>query len=119
MATSNLVWLPSGIATEHQQLLSVPPTSGRMIYGLYVDLLGVKLQQLIDADRQHAKAAMQMSVEHAPGLWAIQEHYSIRDWGSAIARSDQTSMVIDHFDWTGRLAKADNVSLLEILEFLG
>ena len=118
MDSTNKVWLPDGLNEGFQQPLSVPAPHGPMTYSLYVSLLESKLQRLIDANPKQARAAMQMSSESAPGLWAIQEQYDPSQWAAQIVRSDQASNLFSRIDWQGSLSDPEPENLQEMLELL-
>ena len=118
MNATNKVWLPGGLDEGYQQALSVPPPQGPMSLGLYLSLLSDKLQAMIDADPKAARAALQMSQDSAPGLWAIQEERPRSEWGSAVVQSDQAQALLNQINLQGTLADPEPTSLQEILELM-
>lgn len=118
MNDSSKVWLPKGVPSGTEMLLSVPDPGRPMSAGLYRSMLAAKLAELIQADPKAALRALEMSQEEAPELWAIAQQYPIEQWAIALVRSDQMTRLLAGIDGTGHLSAPKPVSLLEILELL-
>lgn len=122
MNTSQKVWLPAGQnLSENQRLALAVPTSAKPSKDIYQSLLALKLQEMVNQDPNEAKAAMEMSQEHAPILWLIAENQPQSQWGQEIASSDPMSMLTQEINWNhpGRVeTRNQEASLLEVLEQL-
>ena len=118
MNDSSKVWLPSGLSPATAMALSVEDPGKPMTRSLYLDLLTAKLDAMIAANPKAARNALQMSQEEAPGLWAIAEQFPVKEWASALTRSDQMTKLLAPLKMDGRLANPQPQSLLEILELL-
>ncbi len=109
-------WLPSGAP----QPLSIPfPGSDPVSLDLYLNLLGMQLQYLVDLDQKAARRALEMSQEQAPELWAIAEENPPSQWGTALVASDGLSRHLPQ-PWRGaKITPPDPLpSLEEVLEIL-
>ena len=121
MNNPNMVWLPNGLPQGLAIALSIVDPGSKIIKrSLYLDLLTQKLDALIEANPKAARNALQMSQENAPGLWAIAEQFPVREWASALVRSDQMTNLLAPLktEVDGRLANPQPQSLLGILELL-
>lgn len=120
MNTSSRFFLPAGLSSP---ALAVPVASPDLDRGLYLALLESKLKALVEGDEEAARAAMEMSQESAPELWAIAEQYPLPQWASAIAQTDGMVRLLAPVEWTEPAQEvpeqdAQEVSLAEILELL-
>jgi hypothetical protein len=61
---------------------------------------------------------MEMSVEHAPGLWAIAQQNPIEYWAALLVSSDQVTIALTPLTMQGSLRPQQPQNLLEILEQL-
>ncbi len=118
MNDSRKVWVPNGPESAVAMALSVTYSKTELSYSLYLDLLTLKLDALIQADPVAARRAMEMSPEHAPGLWSIAMTYPRRDWAGALARSDQVTALLGSWKQSGSLSNPQPQSLTEILELI-
>jgi hypothetical protein len=81
-------------------------------------MFAVRLQEEVDAAPDLARAALQMSQEHAPEMWLISIHSDVSFWGSAIASSDCVTSMAFAIDWSrrGHLWRTRPASLGELVE---
>ncbi len=113
MTSSAKHWLPKGLPPP----LSVPSPGEPVSRSLYLSLIEAKLRGLIQADPKAARAALEMSQESAPELWAIAEQQPQSQWASALVRSDQFSSLLPT-NWSGAEVQPEPTSLQEVLELL-
>lgn len=119
MSKSRTEWIPGGLAPKLAGALAVDqPGTTPMTFDLYRELLRRKLDSLIQADPKEARWAMEMSVEHAPGLWAIAHQNPMKDWAALLVASDEMKIALSPLTMQGSLRPQQPLSLLEILELL-
>ena len=116
------VWRPQGLPQQMEEVLSVapPPPGGQMARPVYLSLLRAKIEHLIQEDVSSAKAAMQMSSESAPEMWAIASSYPSSEWAAAIVSSDAMNQRLKNLRSEGVLMDPPDppTTLREILEQL-
>ena len=118
MSMSRMEWIPGGLPEPLARALSVPDPQAPMTPGLYRELLRQKLDALIHADPKEARRAMETSVEHAPGLWAIAHQNPMKDWAALLVASDEMMIALSPLTMQGSLRRQQPQSLQEILEHL-
>jgi len=121
MNNSSMVWVPNDLPRPLAVALSIEDPGEKIIERwLYLHLVTAKLDAMIRADPRAARHGLQMSVEHAPGLWSIAQQWPESQWASAVMQSDQTTSLLAPLktEVIGQLVEAESPSLLEILELL-
>ncbi len=115
-----LGWSPADLDPSVQVALAVPvSTSQLMTRWLFMDLLTAKLDALIQADPRAARAAMEMSQDQYPELYAIIMYCNMDDWAGAIVRGDRLAKILAGADWAGVVEAYEEQSLLAVLEVIG
>lgn len=100
MTNTSNYWIPAGDLSEAQALLLAVRAQVKPNQQMYPALLARKLQSLIDQDGQSARAAMEMSQEHAPELWLISQEQPPTRWGMSLTNSDSMHSLLSRLDWT-------------------
>lgn len=100
MRNTRTAWLPAGPFTESQRQALAVQTESAPGASLHRSLLAQRLQQLVDANPQEARRAMEMSREEAPELWAIGQSVSPQHLGQAFVDSDSFCRLLSMVDWT-------------------
>ena len=117
MTNTNNYWIPAGDLSESQALLLAVPSKVKPSPQLYPSLLARKLQALIDQDGESARAAMEMSQEHAPELSLISQEQPQTRWGMSLTNSDSMHSLLSRLDWTkpGKVQSLNQPSDLQSL----
>lgn len=100
-------------------LLAVPGYSGQpMTPELHRMLMQDKLEQLVaEAGEDEARAALEMSAEVAPAMWAIAENEPVSNWPIAILNSDPMTEQMHKINWS-RETRGNPLPAAEIKEAL-
>jgi hypothetical protein len=86
---------------------------------VYQSLLMGKIQELVSQAPAEAKAALEMSQEHAPELYQIAQSQPQHQWAASLMNSDSMQSLTGRVDWNlpGELMQAQpEVSLRNLLE---
>ena len=100
MTNTSNYWIPAGDLSEAQALLLAVPSKAKPDPQVYPALLARKLQSLINQDGESARAAMEMSQEHAPELSLISQEQPPTQWGMSLTNSDSMHSLLSRLDWT-------------------
>ena len=123
MSNLKLAWQPKtkGLTETERRVLAVTATPSK---ATLPDLLGAKLQALVDLDPEAAAAALEMSADQAPELWEVAQDQAPGQWGRAIAASDGMMALLAKLDWKQEAASLaaktahQPATLLEVVETL-
>lgn len=94
-------WAPKNVPPHLQTALAVElPSVRAMNASLHRQLMEDKVERLVRDAGAQAKAALQMSTEHAPELQAISQEIEPAHWPIAIMRSDLMQDALGAIDWS-------------------
>lgn len=121
MNSTSKLWLPAGpgLTLGQRWALAVPATGEQpMTEEQHRLRLESKLRQLIEADEEQARAALEMSQDEAPELWTLAQEWTAKDWPTLLLNSDSLQSLLNRVDYSlpGSLREPREQSLLEILE---
>lgn len=99
MNSSRTLWLPAGNLTPPQRQALAVEANSKPDRSLYLDLLSQRLQSMVDANPQAARAAMEMSREQAPELWELAQYVDPEQWGRGLMQADLMNRWLAAIDW--------------------
>lgn len=102
MKISGRCWAPRTVDRLWMPLLAVPVRGNPpMDQELHRSLMLQKVEVLVEeAGLEGARAALEMSAEHAPEMWAIASNELERFWPIAILNSDRMAQRLRMIDWS-------------------
>lgn len=121
MTTTQSVWVPASNQLRLDQLLALSvPERSKPDRQEHRRLLAAKFQAMMDADPETAERGLQMSQEHAPGLYLVWVNHLRSELGQGLMNSDTVQSLLAQIDWAqpGSLEQAPEQNLLEMLEAL-
>ena len=119
MSNTKSFWMPAGNLSEAQAQALAVLALAKPDQEIYQALLAAKVQQLVSQAPEEAKAALEMSLEHAPELHQIAQSQPQTQWAQALMSSDSMHSLTGRVDWNlpGQLMQEPSeTSLRSLLE---